>query len=112
MSTVADFLAHNCSPADKVLVETDIGVLSYHGNSAFTIADGAALASPELRRLSVKEQISLCKPVFVVQSHSDRPDGLSGEDDRLQFLFAKTFESHSVEFHGLTYYCNVYRVSF
>jgi len=110
MSSVAKFLEFNCKPVDNVLVEADIGVISFYGNSKFKIADGGGLASPNLRGLNLKERISVSKALFVVQSLGTRSNEYAGEDNRLKFLFSKSFKSHGIAESKKIYYCNVYRV--
>jgi len=110
MSSVANYLKSKCKHDDNVLVEVDIGVISFYANSGFRIADGGALASPKLRGLSLTEKISKTSPLFVVQSLGTKSNELSGQDDRLEFLFTKPFRSHGITQSTDTLYCNVYRV--
>ena len=73
MHRAADYLASHVAPGDPILVELDVGALSYWGNGRFTILDGGGLASPELAQKSVTEQIALVKPKFLVQSQGLQP---------------------------------------
>jgi hypothetical protein len=110
MSNAAFYMQHHCQPNDVVLVEFDIGVISYFANSAFRIADGGTLASPELRGLSLQDKISLVKPRYLIQSYGTRPDDLAGQDVRLRFVYSDSFQNHSFEKPELQYYCNIYEV--
>jgi hypothetical protein len=97
MHAIAQELDRLCRPGDVVLVYFDIGVVSYYHDHACHIADGGALASPELRGLSLREKIAATHPRFVVESlgapdHSAVAAAAPGAHERWSRLFA----SHSV----------------
>jgi hypothetical protein len=97
MTAAAIELNRRCMAGDVVLVQFDIGVLSYRHDHKCRIADGGALASPELRDLSVSEKIAATGSRFVVESlgapdHSDIPAAAPGA----VLLWSRPFASHSV----------------
>jgi hypothetical protein len=97
MHEVARELDRRCRAGDVVLVYFDIGVVSYYHDHACRIADGGALASPELRGLSLREKIAATKPRFVVESLG-APDHSAVIDaaPRARELWSRVFASHSV----------------
>ena len=108
MSAAAGELDQRCAPGEVVLVEFDIGVLSYRHNHRCRIADGGALASPELRGLSIAEKIAAVRPRFVVDSLGapDRSDITAAVPDAA-LLWQKEFPSHSVGEPGGSIWCVV-----
>jgi len=98
------------SPNRRVLVETDIGVLSCAGNGSFEIYDGGALATPSLRGLNMRDQIMQTQPAYVVESLSGTPDGMGSRySDLLSEVWERRFRQHSVRV-GVPYaYTIIYR---
>jgi hypothetical protein len=97
MRAVARELDRRCSPGDAVLVYFDIGVVSYYHRHGCRIADGGALASPDLRGLSLQQMIAASRPRFVVESlgaveHSDVAEAAP----QAREIWARSFASHSV----------------
>ena len=98
------------SPNRRVLVETDIGVLSCAANSRFEIYDGAALATPSLRGMDIRDQILQVHPAYVVDSLAETPDGLGPEyADLLSQIWARRFRQHGVRARVPYYYAIIYR---
>lgn len=111
MSGVAAQLDRLCHHGDVVLVEFDLGVVSYRHNRTCRIADGGALASPELRGLSVPQKIATTHARFVVESlgapgHSD----ISADGQPLTLLWSRSFASHSVAEPDRTYVVRLFEV--
>jgi hypothetical protein len=91
----------------RVLVETDIGVLSCAGNGRFEIEDGGALATPALRGLRVTDQIRRSDPAYVVESLSVTPAGMGSKyPELLSKLWERRFRQHGVEL-GIPYYYTI-----
>ncbi len=105
----AGMLDQICRPGDTVLVEVDIGVVSYERHGACRIADGGALASPELRGLGLQEKISRSSAAYVLESLASLPGGLAARDPSLSLLATWSFRSHSVGDPAGVFYCNIYR---
>ncbi len=112
MVAAAEYLAAHSSPATRVLVKSDIGVVSYTGDGRFFIADGGALASPELRGLSFTQQIAASRPQFVLHSFSAAPGDLAPLFPGLQPVWFHRFKQHGLEASlGMTsLVTNIYRV--
>jgi len=92
-----------------VLIEVDIGMLSYYGDHAYQIVDGGGLASPEMQGLDLRSRISRVKPQFVVETLGPSSFHLASQYPELKPLWSRSFRSHSVGFPGDTYYLNVYQ---
>ncbi|HEX2116164.1 MAG TPA: hypothetical protein VHM01_17300 [Alphaproteobacteria bacterium] len=97
MREVAQELDRRCTSSDVVLVEFDIGVVSYYHRHGCRIADGGALASPELRGLSVQEKLAAVRPRYVIESlgSPDRSD-VAITEPRAREVWSRLFASHSV----------------
>jgi hypothetical protein len=97
MRDVAEQLDRRCAAGDTVLVEFDIGVVSYYHHHACRIADGGALASPELRGMSLREKIAATRPRYIVESLSapDRSD-VGAAAPHARQIWSRVFASHSV----------------
>jgi hypothetical protein len=97
MREAARELDQRCRAGDVVLVEFDIGVLSYHHRHGCRIADGGALASPELRGLSLRDKLAAVRPRYVVESlgSTDRSD-VARVDPGARQVWSRVFASHSV----------------
>lgn len=111
MSGVAAQLDRLCRRGDVVLVEFDLGVVSYRHNRTCRIADGGALASPELRGLSVPEKIERTHARFVIESlgapgHSD----ITTKGRPLTLLWSRLFASHSVGEPDRSYVVRLFEV--
>jgi hypothetical protein len=110
MNLVTSYLAKRCQQQDYILIEKDIGVISYCCNSAFIIKDGGALASPELIGLTLSEKINLLRPRYVVESLGMKQGDMIYKDDRLKLVYSKIFASHGVNKADISYWCNLYEV--
>ena len=90
-------MSRRCAPGDVALVEFDIGVVSYYHQHACRIADGGALASPELRGLTLKEKLAAVRPRYVIESLGapERSDVAAAEPGARE-VWSRTFASHSV----------------
>jgi hypothetical protein len=97
MREAARQLDQRCQPGDVVLVEFDIGVVSYAHHHACRIVDGGALASPELRGLTLKEKLTVVQPRYVIESlgSPDRSD-VEAAEPRARQVWSRVFASHSV----------------
>jgi hypothetical protein len=94
----------------RVLVETDIGVLSCAGNGRFEIEDGGALATPSLRGLRVMDQIRQSDPAYVVESLSVTPAGMGSKyPELLSELWERRFRQHGVSLAIPYYYAIIYQ---
>jgi hypothetical protein len=94
---------------NTVLIEVDIGMLSYYGDHAYQIVDGGGLASPEMQGVELKTKIRQAKPQFVVETLGPSSFPLASQYPELKPLWSRSFRSHSVGFSGDTYYLNVYQ---
>ena len=111
MRQAASAVGERCKAGDKVLVETDIGVVSYEAHGVCEVADGGGLASPELQGLSLREQMARSGAEYVIQSLGSSPHELARGEPSLIPMGVWPFRSHSVGEGGRVYYCNLYRVS-
>jgi hypothetical protein len=97
MREAAEELDRRCSAGDVVLVEIDIGVVSYYHGHACRIVDGGALASPELRGLSLAEKIAAVRPRFVIESlGSPVRSDVAAVAPAAREVWSRSFASHSV----------------
>jgi hypothetical protein len=113
MRSAADFIASRTrSPKEAVLVEADIGILSYAARDRFRICDGGGLASPELTRLAFKEQIQFCQPTYLVQSQGAEPGEWDGKYDvGLRVLWYRRYRQHGLSKRAPYLFTNVYSTS-
>jgi hypothetical protein len=112
MRAAADEIANRTggSPNRRVLVETDIGVLSCEANGRFEIYDGGALATPSLRGLSVREQMLKVHPAYVVESLAKIPGGMGPKTaDVLEEAWERRFRQHGVSESNPFYYTVIFR---
>jgi hypothetical protein len=112
MRAAADEVAHRTegSPNRRVLVETDIGVLSCEANGRFEIYDGGALATPSLRGLSLRQQIQRVHPAYVIQSLASAPGGMGPQTtDILDETWERRFRQHGVSESIPFYYTVIFR---
>ena len=99
-------------PNQRVLVEVDIGILSYAGRGRFEIYDGGALATPSLRGLTVRSQIAQSQPAYLVESLASSPDGMGPEfPGLLQQIWECRFRQQSVRVIRPNYYTIIYQVA-
>jgi hypothetical protein len=97
------------SPNRRVLVETDIGVLSCEADGRFEIYDGGALATPSLRGLSVREQMQRVHPAFVIESLAKAPGGMGPQNvDMLDEIWERRFRQHGVSEPNPFYYTIIF----
>jgi hypothetical protein len=119
MRATADELAKDLqgSTNRRVLVVSDIGVLSCEANGRFEIYDGGALATPSLLGLRLNEMIERVKPAYVVQSLAETPGGwiTAGPDDwgatasgELAAVWERRFNRYSVGEATPYYYTIIY----
>jgi hypothetical protein len=115
MQDTSSFLTDHTSENDVVLVEVDIGILSYYSNHGFRIADGAGLASPQLAHLDVFEDIAESRPRYVVESIGTERGGLVEEIPELELIYYQPYRSHgltmSLQRGNELNFANVYRLS-
>jgi hypothetical protein len=108
----ADFLGARCAPTDVVLIEADIGALSFFGRHRFVIADGGFLASPELRGMDLQGMIFASKARYLVESLGRAPGALGEEHPEcgLKLLHSEAYKSHSTSNPNVELFCNVYSI--
>jgi hypothetical protein len=111
MSATAAFLGSRCTAQDRVLLDKDVGVVSYTPHGACVLVDGGGLANPELAKLSLAQQIARVRPALLVESLGASPNDLSTSVRGLTLIFTRQFHSHSVESPNAVYTTNVYRVA-
>lgn len=99
-------------PDDQtVLVYYDIGVVSWQLKGARRIEDGGALASPQLRGLSLDEMVEKTGVRYVLESlgNPDYPIQFEGRHSRI--LWERSFPSHGVENPNRTYTARLYELA-
>jgi hypothetical protein len=111
MSATAAFLGSRCTGQDRVLLDKDVGVVSYTPHGSCVLVDGGGLANPELAKLSLAQQIERVRPALLVESLGASPNDLSASVRGLTLIFTRQFHSHSVESPNAVYTTNVYRVA-
>jgi hypothetical protein len=109
MQSAAEYLSAHVRRGDPVLVEIDIGVLSYCADGRFVIADGGGLASPELAHKTVDEHIALVRPVFLVESQGERADDWQGKYGGLEPRWRLGYKGHGVSTPEKLY-ANIYAI--
>ncbi|HEY5171527.1 MAG TPA: hypothetical protein VIK54_07355, partial [Acidimicrobiia bacterium] len=111
MTATAAFLGSRCTAHERVLLDEDVGVVSYMPHGGCVLVDGGGLANPELGRLSLAQQIERVRPALLVESLGTSRDDLSRTVRGLTLIFTRQFHSHSVESPDVLYTTNVYRVA-
>ena len=106
----ARFLKKDATAGHKVnvLVEVDIGMLSFYAGDACYFFDGGALATPSLINLSVAQQVERTRPDLVIETLGNGVGDLSAGVPALSLLWHREFRSHSVTSPQAIYVCNVY----
>ncbi len=92
----------------RVLVEVDIGMLSYYASGPCYFIDGGALATPALRGKTVQEQITETKPDLVIETLGERLGGMAAEAPGLQLVWHRQFLSHSLTHPKTDFFTNIY----
>ncbi len=110
MREAASELQRVCRDGDTVLIEEDIGVISFERAGRCRIADGGALASPELKGLSLERKVEASGATFVLESLGRSPGDLQQRETILELLRSWQFRSHSVGDPDRIFFCNLYRV--
>ncbi len=110
MSAVAEQLNRRCSVGDVVLVEFDIGVVSYRHDHGCRIADGGALASPELRGLTIAEKVAVTHARYVVESLGDPDRSALDRVPAATLRWSRAFASHSVGAPDRTYVVRLFEI--
>jgi hypothetical protein len=111
MIATSTFIGSQCAAHDRVLLDKDVGVVSYTPHGACVLVDGGGLANPELAKLSLAQQIERVRPALLVESLGTSPDDLSKTVRGLKLAFTRQFHSHSVESPNAVYTTNVYSVA-
>ena len=96
MSAVAEELNRRCTDGDVVLIEFDIGVVSLRHDHGCRIADGGALASPELRGLTIAQKIEATHARYVVESLGSPSRSVMEPIPGATLRWSREFASHSV----------------
>ena len=106
----ARFLKKDAPPGRKVnvLVEVDIGMLSFYAGDACYFFDGGALATPSLQGLTVAQQVERTRPDLVVETLGDAAGDLTADVPTLALRWHREFLSHSVTSPQAVFVCNVY----
>ena len=91
-----------------VLVEVDIGMLSFYAGDACYFFDGGALATPSLKGLTIAQQVERTRPELVIEPLGTGVGDLSAEIPALVPSWHQNFRSHSVTSPNAIYYCNIY----
>lgn len=111
MEAAADFLRNNDpTRREGVLVEIDFGTLWYYAGDECTFYDGGAVASPDLRGLSVVEKIRRTEPELVVETLASEAGEMAKTVPGLHLIWHREFRSHSIGRPDAVYVCNIYRV--
>lgn len=92
----------------NVLVEVDIGMLSYYAGDGCYFIDGGALASPALLNKTVSQHVEETRPDFVIETLGARPGALIDEVPALQLVWHQSFHSHSLTNPAMEYTTNIY----
>ena len=96
MSEAALQLNDRCRPGDTVLVWMDIGVVSLEHDHSCVIADGGALASPELAGLSLPMMIDRIRPRFVLESQGESSSHTAIPGPGSSIVWSRKYLSHSI----------------
>jgi len=110
MIEAAQFLRLNCDGSGPALVVRDIGILAAEGISKCPLADAGALASPELRGMTLEEMISATNPQFVVESIGESSGAFLAERPQLRLVHSRSYLAHGVSTAGAKYWLNIYAV--
>lgn len=108
MVGAAAFLRGKCD--GTALVVTDIGILTDQGIGNCTVADAGALASPELRGMTLDQMIAATRPQFVVESIGSSQGSLLPEHPQLRLVQSRAYLSHGVSTRGVQDWLNIYTV--
>ena len=92
----------------KVLVEVDIGMLSYYAGDRCYFFDGGALATPSLRGLTLARQVVQTHPDVVIETLGDSVGAMSAKVPGLVEVWHRPFHSHSLTYPTTVYVCNIY----
>lgn len=97
----------------RVLVKSDIGILSCEADGRFEIFDAGGLATPSLAGLDVVRQTQLIHPAFVVESLSASPEGIEAAyPGAFSMIWERRFQRHSIREVDLSYYTIIFKPRF
>lgn len=110
MESAAEFLrGYDTTAKEGVLVEIDFGTLWYYAGDECQFFDGGAVASPDLRGLTVEEKIRRKQPRLIVETLGTRVAEMADTVPGLQLVWHREFRSHSISRRDATYVCNIYK---
>lgn len=109
MSEGASYLQSHCSVGDTALISVDIGIMARNGVGECAPKDGGALATPELRNMTLSEQVSFLGPKFIVQSIGSERDALASRLPGYKLVYWRAYPDHGVARGGKTDYLNIYQ---
>lgn len=111
MTEAAAQIEARTSPDDIILVDSDIGVVSWRLAGRRVIADAGGLASPALQGMTLPEMIQSSRAKYVLHSLGTPESGPTAKNlPQLTPLWERSFRSHGVERADTTYTTRLYRV--
>ena len=109
MKSAAEVLkANEKARAGGVLVEVDIGMLSFYAGPECYFFDGGALASPALRNMDVREQLARTNAAVVIETLGFTPGGMTQQVPTLEAVWSRSFQSHSLTHPQTLFVCTIY----
>jgi hypothetical protein len=92
----------------RVLVEIDIGMISYFAGDACYFIDGGALATPSLLGKTLAQQLAETKPDYVIESLGERAGAMGELAPALRLVWHEQFLSHSLSRPKVVFTTNIY----
>lgn len=110
MTEASEQVKSFCAVDESVLVYYDVGVVSWRLSGDRRIIDGGALASPELRGLTLDEMVVESDADFLLESLGNRGEQIRLDSSELELVWERSFLSHGVGTPDRTYYARLYRI--
>jgi hypothetical protein len=112
MTDGAQYLRDRCTPGDVALISSGgFGVVARDGIGPCTLVDGDALATPQLRGMTLGEQLSRANPTYFLESLGHSRDDLAAEYPRLMLQMSERYTGYDLATPGQVEYLNIYRVN-
>lgn len=110
MADGARYMRDHCQPGDSALIDFDIGIMAVEGIGNCSLVDLGALATPELRGLTLAETLSRIKPTYLVETTGRSRNELAAEYPQLSLRMSAGYTNRGVVNAGQEY-LNIYRVT-
>ena len=111
MTQGAEYLRDNCKPGDVALIWEDIGIMARDGIGDCHLEDGGALATPQLRGMTLEGMLAHLKPTYLVQTIGHSRSELTADYPQFELEMSEGYTDPALAGSGELDYLNIYRVN-